>query len=172
MVAFTSDIQWDVIQSLQSLCNVHSPGSKQFEECDKAISLALSPDRMVNQYLERNVRRDARRSLERTSRDICFSDFCSTSRESGFSGDSGYSIISVPTREASPEEYLIAKELLGVVYSAISQIKHGKECLNGLLSGETVKETASRIGITRHKVEYAKRNIRCVTQKLIEEGII
>lgn len=170
MVTLASGIRWDVIRSLQTTRNHYSPGSNIFEECDKAISLALNPRRKVNSYLLRNVMRDARRSLVRMEREIPFSMFSRNDQDETYSY-CGYGENSLTARKASPEEILILKDLLATIRMTVSKIRYGEPCLNGLLNGDTVQEISKRIGISRHQVEYAKHKIRCIAAEIFEGGI-
>lgn len=171
MVALTSDVRWDVIKSLQSTRDRFPNGSQTFDQYDKAISLALSPDRMANQYLGRNVKRDAKRILRRTEQAIPFSTVAKK-------GD-GYNLldryngrrISTITKVAGPLENLIAQDLLEAILDRTSFIEHGRDCLEGLLSGKTINQIAHKIGISRHKVEYAISKIRSTTKELVEEVV-
>jgi len=58
-------LRFAAVERLQDKMANLSPGSRRFELYDKACELALSPNRQVDDYLIRNVLRDARRIISR-----------------------------------------------------------------------------------------------------------
>ena len=59
-----SAAQWCAVQTLQGMRDRRNPNSFEFEIIDYAIDLALSPNRALNQFLIKNVLRDARTPIE------------------------------------------------------------------------------------------------------------
>lgn len=167
MVSLPPNVRWDVIQSLQEKAQYLNPGSQNFERYDKAISLALNPGRKVDQYLERNVLRDARRTLSRENREMPFSVLSGGNKGGDDSPQFSAEKMEEGRNHLMPGQRMMAIELVGQIVQAASQIKNGLDCLEGLISLETTQETADRLGITLHQVNYAKDKIREATSEII-----
>lgn len=131
----------------QGLDRLH-PGGDDYETAEKALTLVFSGDRREDAFLLRNVLRDARRARARARSRIPDRVDLDTAELH----DSGY----------SPEDHLVAFELLAVVESIVANDlpSDARRCLPGLLREETIEESTADTGIPMRRVKYLRDRIR------------
>lgn len=151
------NVRWDVIQSLHSITRSTDLGTDRHDEADLAIVLALSPNRAVDSalFLRRNVLRDARRIRRRQIAKMIVVSALVDEVE-GAEAFFERSQPPVPSAEAT----ISAAELESQIRRESARMPHGEVCFDAMLAGESPGETAARLGIPRHRVEYVRTKIR------------
>jgi hypothetical protein len=139
-----------------------APSSVEREAADHALSLVLSGARnSANQrYLVRSVIRDSRRIVRRISarrrRDVDVYDQADA----------------LPSSAPDPEQVMIGRERFGQVIELKARLDPESQlCLEGMLDGESVRETVDTHGINRRRVLYIRACLRKELKKmLIDKG--
>lgn len=164
------DERYCAIQQLQNIRSKHRPGSPRYERADYAISLALNGGREVNQYIVRNLLRDAERILTRSqkSRQYIYLDDSSSSGDETFIEDG-------PSRDVEDEfnlgQLVEAKELAFKLLKKLSRKNaYATRVFEGLINGESLQETSSAANISTAYVQRIKTLIRHEALELIVEG--
>jgi hypothetical protein len=145
------EARFRAIQQLQVLRAKHHPGSQRYEQIEHAIDLALSERRAVDDFLVRNLLRDARRILDRQAAARIYVQL-----EDGAS----------PTEELlmesnTPEDILEAIQLAEAIVAHVSRSSvHAARVMEGLLVGESLAETAGDARISRARVNQLRQQLR------------
>lgn len=152
------DLRFRAIMALQAIRARHSPGSERYEHAEHAIDLVLNEERTIDNYLIRNVLRDAERVhlRQRQSR-----QFLSVSDD--------IEILEHPAliEPDSPHDISVAKELFRHLSSCVVHLgAHGLRTLEGMLLSESLTETANAIGLTTSRVNQLRREIRACAETL------
>ena len=165
-----SQRRWSVVQSLQAAERRFAPGSLQADTVDRAISLALSDSRddSTPAFLHRNVLRDGRKLTARSrSKEIPF-DPTETSSGLGECLPAGSLVDALNT----PENLAVAGDfqtrLTAKVLSSCGDA--GRICLDGLLQGASVRESAAESGLSTRQVRHTRARIRTAAAKLHAEA--
>lgn len=156
MTQSLEDARWRALELLQRELQRRSPGTFGHEIAEKALSLSLSDRRAAGHapHLFRSTLRDARRILVR-ARDRRPEDVGTD--VDAFTDDA----------QADPEEALRLKRMLEELRDEASAIHPaGVACLEGLLAGETVHETAGRARAPVHVVKELRSRIRGCAREL------
>lgn len=155
------------VQQLQSLRSRHSPGSRRYEQIEHALDLALNCRRKVDDYLVRNLLRDARRVLDRQAAGRSYLCIADEARSTSTADDVGPSAV---LTEANTPETLVAAEKLArrIVADVGTASSHAPRVFEGLLSGETHEETARAIGISSARVKQVRASLRAAAAKSME----
>lgn len=159
------DVAYGVAGKLYSLIHQLPEGSEQAEIAEHAIGLALSPRRPrkdgplflhdVWRNGAHNFRRAERRrrALKRRLREAS-----SQLTARGFRAP--------PDDE--PEEVAVAADLEDRIrWTIVPLSPHSLRCLDGMLTGETVAETAAAVGVAPRTIDRTRRAIRDATQQLL-----
>jgi hypothetical protein len=164
--------EWDaarvsVVRRLQSISRGLTPGMETFEIADRAISLALSAHRRdaSPELLFRNVWRNARYVHRRRRRRIVLDPFTDDSQFGRKLADG-----ELADGFATPEQQLIAADLAAHIRRAVAgHDRYSGLCFDGLIAGETAKETAQRLRITPRRVKRIRAHIRVVARRYLGE---
>jgi|tagenome__1003787_1003787.scaffolds.fasta_scaffold20987355_7 hypothetical protein len=155
-------MRYAVVTRLQYKLTRQKPGSREYEVTDHAISLALSPRRAAVSaaYLERNVRRDARRILGRSRWRVLVDSFTSDATFGREVEEGAHAAL--VNRVYTPEAFAIAADLRRCIEARVVArlgLK-GVRCLSGLIDGETPYETASAMGVSSRTVDRLRGAVR------------
>lgn len=162
-----SQINFDVVESLQNQLAKVPPGSQREQVLEKALDYALSVERKSasTAFLLHDVIRDARKAVYRTG--VLAQRFQNqldhvVSRGGRFAG---FGLVD----HHSPESSFIAGELEADIRNHLTQTvgEVGIRCLEGLLDGHSVPESSRAIGVSASTVDRTRRKIRLVTTALI-----
>jgi hypothetical protein len=140
------DVRFDAVRILQGMRARHLPGSRRYEQIEYAIDLALNASRVADEYLIRNVLRDAQRILDRVSKNhptVSLSD------------DSAEYEAHEPTQQyeqlvdyESPEELTNAHSLAAAILRDVGASDIAGQVWSGMLHGETIAELAASLGFS------------------------
>ena len=169
IVPSSIDVRWRVVQSLQTELSDLNPGTSWHDDVELAITLALSPGRAAENpaFLRRNVIRDARRIRTRKQHPSLFSELSNASEDGGEGGRAVEDRLR-PSTVAQPIEHLVAQELQDDLRAAVSTVPLGSVCLDAKLRGETISETARRLGVPRHRLDYTVSQMRLAADQILE----
>lgn len=145
------DLRFRAIMALQAIRSRHSPGSDRYEHAERAIDLVLSKDRTIDDFLVRNVLRDAERVRVRQlqSRQMISASDADSDEQLGL------------VDSTSPYDFAVAKDMLRRLSSNARQLgSNGLRILDGMLLSETLTETAAAVGLTESRVNQLRRQIR------------
>ena len=153
----SSDVRWVVVEKLYSRLQRVIPGTKESEIIEHAISLALNSGRQSRNasFLFHDVLRNARHSIRRTQ----------SRRSNLFTAYSACVLNNIDYK--TPEAVCIAHEIEAQIQETAAQ--SGPEmvcCLNGMLAGESITETAARCGLSRRSVNRSRQRIREISLPL------
>ena len=154
MVSFALSPRWGAVARLQKMSSRLNPGNRYADAVDHAITLALSASRDPNdEYFLWNVLRDSKRVLARRRSTPTFTDVESDNavRAERYLQD---------RRSYEPSLHVNAKAIEAEIRRSVGKEPHASECLGGMLAGETRGETARRLGIKTHRVDWLRRRIR------------
>lgn len=156
------------IEELQAIRARHTPGTPRYEDVEHAIDLALHDGRSIDEYVIRNVLRDAERI--RTRRQAKHStqslDDDTEDGEDSSPADSIYL-----QDHTSPEALAIANDLArALLRSAPGNRKVVERTLAGLIAGETAAETAKACGVGVGYIEKVRMGIKAVARELFPCG--
>lgn len=162
-------LRYAVVSRLQDQLTRHQPGSHPYEVTDHAISLALNPGRAAvsKAYLERNVRRDARRILSRSRKRFVVDSFTpdtSLGREIA-RGEHRALVESVSTPESIAAAALLRRAIEVRVAACLGE--QGLRCLAGMIDGETARETAVALGVSTRTMDRMRERVRTVAEALV-----
>ncbi|MDZ7966592.1 MAG: hypothetical protein RM368_16705 [Nostoc sp. DedSLP03] len=156
------DVRWDVLKVLYSRLQRLTPGTKEAEITEHALSLALNYKRQsknVKFFLYKDVLNNAKYSILRTQ----------ARRSALYQKLTAYSVYGVGNYE-TPEAICIAYELEFSIRKAVKQLDPKiLRCLDGMLVDESIAETAVACGISRRSVERARHKIREISQSILFE---
>ena len=154
------DVRMNVVLWLQRRVAKGSPGQVTggaAEVLEHAIDLALNGGRQVisEVFLARSVRRDAERIARR--------QWSWQRRHFTQLSDKDLEDAAVaPTPD--PEQILLAEEFARLCLDAASKIgPEAEACLDGLLDGESIEDTAHRLSLPTRRVKYLRAKVRAVT---------
>lgn len=155
-------VRLHVVQSLQRSLKRFPPGLPLAEQYEKAVTLCLLKTReAVNPtFLRADVLRDARRILARAEQRH-------PQQSLDAQGDDEQGPLMEPALSPSLDEHITASEVLGYLERKLGALKSGVECLEGLLRGETVPESAERLGISERRVKYLRHVARQLATGLL-----
>lgn len=168
LLPVSGDARVSVVRHLQAIADEVPPGTETSEIADHAIDLALSPTRddPSPALLFRNVWRNAR-FIVRRRREVVLDPITADSPVGRLLEDGALSAVSKPE---TPEDLIIAKDLAERIRGAADCVdRHGAECFDGLLAGESLEETAQRLHITPRSVRHIRAQIRAFARCLIHE---
>lgn len=154
--------RFKAIEYLQSIRDQKLPGSRDFDITDKAIDLTLNSGRTIDEYLTRNVLRDARRSYDREAR------LHHTFSLNNDLNDSNQYLYDEKTQvKDTPEEFAVANSL----FKNISFNKNEKEVLEGLLRGDSAKETSKNSQISASRIAQIRGTLKARILKKTGRGV-
>jgi polyhydroxyalkanoate synthesis regulator phasin len=166
--------RFDAVSKLYSIIQHADPGSEKALIAEHAIDLALNPGRDVDPaYFLRNVWRDARRVTRRQrsahpveSWDALAGDLASGTR----AADSTIRLSLVQfTDNNTPEAQAIANQIEQRLRVTVSSIDaNALRCLEGMLDGESVEQTARAAAIPNRRVKRLRQRIRAAARKITE----
>jgi hypothetical protein len=163
-------LRYAVVQHLQEQLANARPGSHAYEVADRAITLALSPRRnpAVPEYLERNVRRDARRILARSQRRV-ITDPMTPDTALGREIEAGLHPAAVDRRH-NPEQSCSVSDLQTKLERRVGAHlgTRGLRCLAGLLAGESPRETAAALGSAPRTVDRLRAKVREIARRFLQ----
>lgn len=166
----SQEARFAAVASLQAIRRRHTPGSPRYEQIEHAIDLALSTERTVDQYLVRNVLRDAKRILSRQAKARIF---VRVTDEPDWSDDAnhanGYSETLI--ENVTPEHLAEVTDCTKQIVATVSRTSnHAARVMDGMLTGEALNETAAEIGITADRVNQIRRQIRTIVAEQMGLG--
>ncbi len=126
------------------------------EITDHALTLTLSQKRAVTSapFLAQDALRDARRIYSRRQDPLLRATRFDTHPEENLPPP----FIEAPTMR--PDRIAEARELVARITEAVADLPHGPGCLEGIALGESVEESASRLGLSPRQVRYARQLVR------------
>lgn len=156
----SSDARWVVASQLYLRLQKLTPGTKEAEITEHALSLALNPKRKPKNatFFFHEVLRNARYSIQRTQ----------TRRSALFEQLATHPAPATDNIDyKTPEAICIAWEIEAKLREAAAQNSpHTVRCLDGMLAGESVSETAAACGLSRRSVNRARQKIREISLPL------
>ncbi|HEX8691414.1 MAG TPA: hypothetical protein VF746_03140 [Longimicrobium sp.] len=164
-------VRYAVVTRLQDQLTRKKPGSRAYEILDRAISLTLSSRRAVVSaaYLERNVRRDARRILAR-ARGRTVVDPFTPDTVIGRAVEQGLHPALVEN-VSTPEALAVASSLRRAIEArVVARLGlRGLRCLTGLIDAETPQETADALGVSSRTVDRLRLSVRDIASALVAQ---
>jgi hypothetical protein len=165
MATALSTAQLDVLAELYA--NEDQFGREHPDLLDQALDLALSECRQDQSadYLRRNLLRNARFSVRRRARNRIstaarYPLADASHRRQVWRDSEGQQHVDIVDNR-TPESAAIAADLLTHLRAMVKQLgEYGPQCLDGLLTGLSARETAKVAGISTTTVERCWRNIR------------
>lgn len=163
MLDLSSAQRWSVIERLQRQMLTSKPGSFQHDRADHAVDLALRPERPVRSrtHTLRTLLQDAGRTVSRRQR---------RHRRRYVpqpSDDSEPRAYQTPDKRTSqPYDALIAAETDAELRDRLASIPQATECFDAMLGGEPVAQTAHRLGVHDHRIEYLRGWIRRLAREI------
>jgi len=139
------DVRFNAVLILQGMRVRHSPGSRRYEQIEYAIDLALNASRVADEYLVRNVLRDAERILDRFKKN--HASVSLNDEVSGQNVDPAQQYEQL-VDHASPEHVVMAKFLASAILHDVGNSEAAAQVWNGMLNGETVAEIAVASGFS------------------------
>jgi hypothetical protein len=147
--------RFGAIHTLQAIRGRYRPGSYPFERADLAIDLALNPTRQTGAYLVRNLLRDAARTMRRNR-------------------DAVPELIDVdrlppalePADQATPENAAPAIQLEAELCRASSNPCLAQRCLDDMIAGRTVHESAAACAVSCASVKKARSRLRYAARRM------
>ena len=176
-----SDVPFRVAEILYGRVASLPPGSEEAETAEYAILYALSDRRtpLNEPFFLHDVLRDARKSVFRDRRRQVevvqkLGRALSPSIRSGRVGIlasggtiSGFGLVVT----SSPEDEYLAQELEQEIRArAACWGPVAERCLDGMLVGETVRETADALDVSPRTVDRTRERIRAITLDISREG--
>lgn len=162
------DARTSVVRRLQAIIAAAVPGTETSEIAEHAISLALSAVRTETSpaLLFRNVWRNSRHvHRRRRRRQLLTIDSLDESTPLGRRLVAGELPGAVVTQ--TPEGELVAADLERRIRAGLGGLNTAAiDCLDGLLFGETVAETATRLHATPRQVRHIRSSIRRIARQL------
>lgn len=156
----SNNVRWIVVEKLYSRLQRLAPGTKEAEITEHALSLALSIERQpINvSFFFHDVLRNARHSIHRTqTRHIALINKL-TEDSARAAKNADYE---------TPEANCIAREMETRLWKvAALEGLHAVRCLEGMLRGESIAETAAACGISPRSVNRARHKIRKISLPL------
>lgn len=156
----SNDIRWIVVEKIYSRLQRLAPGSKEAEIIEHALSLALSIERQPinDSFFFHDILRNARHSIHRTqTRHIALMN--------KLTKDSARAAKNAEYK--TPEANCIAREIETQLRRAAAlEGLHAVRCLDGMLRGESIAETAAACGISPRSVNRARHKIRKISLPL------
>lgn len=162
------EARYSAIATLQAARLRHIPGSFRYEQIEHAIDLVLNDSRAVNDFLVRNVLRDAARTNSRRSAKRVLIQVAEDYeyRRDDETGDTASEVLQEST---TPFHICESTQIVEAIVIAVSHhTNHARRVVEGVLLGETLAETALAIGISTDRVNQIRRMIRDEAAKLLE----
>lgn len=157
------DARFRAVHTLQGLRGRHLPGSFRYEEIEHAIDLALNESRTANEFLVRNVLRDAERIRYRAAASHPIVSLLSGENPDQSSLDPADRFEQLVDQE-DPESLAT---LLQEVVLALQALPGNQEVIrrvfDGIVSGETSSEIANA---TEYSVSYISKTRMLLLAKL------
>lgn len=161
--------RWSVVQALQAAERRLSPGGAEADGTERAILLALSDarDDRVPAFLYRNALRDGRKlAWRRRAKEFLFSP---TEEDSELGRNLADGLVpEFVDAQNTPENLAVAQDLKSRLEKEVlaSLGDAGRVCLEGLLEGATVAESAVTAGISVRQVRHVRSRIRAMAARL------
>lgn len=154
MEKIISEKRFSAILALQNKQKQQKQGSYLFDINDKAIELALNPKRQINQYLIRNLKRDAKRILKR-QKDTApeFIDSFSTSILQPLEN--------LVIEPATPYGQLVLRQYEVQVHSMCEDLHpYALYIFNDLEDNIPIKDTAKKLGLSQSLVKKVRAQLK------------
>lgn len=155
----SSDVRWDVLKVLYSRLQKLTPGTKEAEIAEHALSLALNSRRQfkhITLFVCKDVLDNAKYSILRTQ----------TRHSALVKKLAAYSVRKEDNCE-TPEAFCIAQEIEAKIREAAAKLGPNMVCcLDGMLVGESISQTAAACGISRRSVDRARQKIREISRPI------
>jgi hypothetical protein len=140
------DVRFNAVLILQGMRARHLPGSRRYEQIEYAIDLALNVTRVADEYLVRNVLRDAERILDRIKKNhptVSLND--EVAEQEDFEPEQQYEQL---VDHESPENIATATCLASAILHDVGNSEATAQVWNGMLHGETVADIAAASGFS------------------------
>ena len=149
------ELRFATIERLQRKMAKLNPGSQRFELYDKACELALSAKRTVNEYLIRNVLRDARNILNRKFKP----HFVALDTPAAAGVESMLFDRAICFNEGAAN--LERRQLLNSVLFICEHVhKRAGEVFTCMLDGYNINDTAERSRLSQSLVKKIRTNLK------------
>ena len=168
-----SQRRWSVVQSLQTVALRFSPASLEADSAERGILLALSDarDDRVPAFLYRNALRDGRKlTCRRRARELSFDP---TDQDSDPGKSLAYGLIQeFADVRNTPEDLAVAHDFRAKLDAEVvrSSGAEGRICLEGLLSGASIGESAAESGLSARQVRHTRSRIRATAAQFLGEA--
>jgi hypothetical protein len=139
------DVRFNAVLILQGMRTRHSSGSRRYEQIEYAIDLALNASRVADEYLVRNVLRDAERILDRFKKNHASVSLNDEVSEQDVDPAQQYEQL---VDHESPEHVVTAQCLASAILSDVGSSEAVAQVWDGILNGETVAEIAVASGFS------------------------
>jgi len=170
MFAGSHGVRWDVTRGLYERLARLSRDGEEAEAIDRAISLSISPSRRHSDVaafgyrdLMRNGRFSSRRSRQRQAKVLAEVGAHARLMPSTFFGDGiGHGCLS------TPEDVVIARESIQRMREASAELgPQHVQCLESMLAGSSVDETARVCGLSPSSVDRMRTEIRDIARPIL-----
>lgn len=138
-------VRFDAVLILQGMRLRHTPGSRRYEQIEYAIDLALNTSRVADEYLVRNVLRDAERILDRFKKNHASISLNNEAAEQDVDPAQQYQQL---VDHESPERIVAVQCLASAILRASGNSEATAQVWHGMVNGETVAEIAATTGFS------------------------
>lgn len=139
-----TDVRFRAIHVLQGLLTRHLPGSSRYDEIEHAIDLALSNDRALDQFLIRNVLRDAERIRRRAIAAHSYESIDAIGDMHAELADAYHDLVDY----TDPAELVSALEEFRAVVQSLGHGEIAQQVCTGVISGKTATEISVETGFS------------------------
>ncbi len=161
MLLTATEKRFSAILVLQNKQKKHHQGSFLYEVYDKAIDLALNPQRQVNDFFTRNLFRDAKRTLKRQNEAI--PSFVDLSPDNSIYTEESMAIDSYTALDA-----LIYHDFQASINRLCPTIHPlAEQVLRGLIDDLSCNDLAKTLGVSESLVKKIRVNLRKSICKII-----
>lgn len=156
------DARFRAVFQLQVLRDKSPLGSRRHQQADYAIDLALMEGRVVDRYLVRNTLRDARRILDRQAASRTFVELDSDSLS-----DLDRTAVAAASDQATPESITCADSCAEAITLRARKLSvHAERIVDGILDGETLRETAGALRLSIPRVNQLRSVVRQIAAEV------
>lgn len=167
------DVRWNVILTLQKIMSRSMPGSRVFDIADKAIELALSPQRIPEnlRYFRRNVWRNAAYSVARSQKShhlISLDSMTPQAESTNIATQISPCELADPF---TPEDHFSGMQLESLITVISEQVAPGQGagCAKGLIAKDTIKEISCDLQVSPRTVKRLLSKVRIISQEILRE---
>ncbi len=157
--------RYAAILALQQKQEQLDPDSYAFQVHDKAIDLALSPNRKVDEHFMDYLLSDARQILRRAGR-----NFPTVSIEGSLTDERSGEIAPIAVDENDPMSQMILSEDYHLLLNAATNChEHGEAIFMSMIDGVKVVDTAKTLAISEALVKKIRSRIRSLAETIMNK---